>query len=141
MTDIDSTTASIAQAREEVDSKNAYWWEIVEDVCEKEEVFPSAPRICRRQTQHSNTPAESVSEHFKRNVTIPLLDHLHAEMKSSFTKHHKTVLIALCVVPSCLLSMHFEECKSAMTELVKLYEDHFPSVAPVSAELHRWRTK
>ena len=62
-------------------------------------------------------------------------------MKSRFTKHHKTVLIALCVVPSCLLSMHFEECKSAMTELVKLYEGDFLSVASVSAELHCWRTK
>ena len=39
---------------------------------------------CGRQMNQDNIPAESVSDYFKKVLTIPLANHLHSELKSKF---------------------------------------------------------
>ena len=52
-------------------------------------VEPEAPRLCARQRHRSNTiihsdntPAESISTHYRVNLHNPFLDHLIAELNS-----------------------------------------------------------
>ena len=42
------------------------------------------PRTTNRQINRSNVPAESVSEYFKRSITIPFIDFILSKMKSRY---------------------------------------------------------
>ena len=48
----------------------------------KVDVIESKPRTCGRQVHRGNAPATSISEYYKRNITIPLIDHLNTELKN-----------------------------------------------------------
>ena len=49
------------------------------------EVEESRPRIASRQTKRANAPSESIEEHYKRNVAIPFLDHIHSDLVTRFS--------------------------------------------------------
>ena len=37
------------------------------------DVTPNMPRICATQIHRTNTPAENVSEYYRRTITLPVL--------------------------------------------------------------------
>ena len=46
------------------------------------DVTPQKPRVAGRSTQRANAPSESVEEHYIRNVFIPFLDNIIAELET-----------------------------------------------------------
>ena len=56
-------------------------------------------------TLRDNHPADSVSDYYKKAVTIPLLDHLNAELKSRFDTHIICSYKGVSVVPAQMAGM------------------------------------
>ena len=52
---------------------------------ELNEYLPSLPRVCERQCHSSNVPAQTPSEYYRRNLSIPVLDHLLSELETRFS--------------------------------------------------------
>ena len=51
------------------------------------------PRTVGRQKQRDNAPAETTEMHYKRNLIIPVLDHLLVEMESRFFSGQDTAVL------------------------------------------------
>ena len=116
--EIEMVTATIQDVRDHVDTHHAKWFLTVESMCYSVGNVPSLPRRCGKQTHHSNTPADTPSEYYRRSISIPLLDHLISEMKSRFGKHQQTALLGLSIVPSVLVSVPPEDLSSKVQQLV-----------------------
>ena len=63
-------------------------------------------RVVGTQIQRSNTPAESVSDYYKRTITIPLLDHLMCELDYRFDSSKTEVIFnGFVIVPTKLIAI------------------------------------
>ena len=65
---------------------------------------PTAPRAARVQRNRADAPAENPEEAYKRNLVIPLLDHILSEMEARFQSVSASagVLYVLCCRLCCL---------------------------------------
>ena len=55
---------------------------------------PTMPRIVHRQIYRANQPADSVSEYFRRIVSIPFLHHLISQIQMRFSDRNTTLMNA-----------------------------------------------
>ena len=63
------------------------------------------PRLCGRKQRCDNVPAGTPDEYYQRNLTIPLMDHVLMEMKSSFLIPQQSATYRLCFVPATMVFM------------------------------------
>ena len=62
-------------------------------------------RCVTKQTLRDNHPADSVSDYYKKAVTIPLLDHLNSELKSRFDSQTICSYKGVSIVPAQMFGM------------------------------------
>lgn len=139
--EVRTLATSLYQVRENVDSHHSEWFETVTEMCSNVGTTPSLPRICSRQRHRTNTPASSPSEYFKRMITIPILDHLLAELDRRFTSHQVTALQGLYLVPSVLVTKDLPTISKVVIEAGEFYATDLPSVYSLKSEIHSWYTK
>ena len=78
----------------------------------KVDVQPAKPRTARQMRNRANAPAESVQEHFLRNVVIPFLDHVISDLEAHFSPLSVTSSTLLGLVPSVLCSQEVDIAKA-----------------------------
>ena len=78
--------------------------DIVELVC-KVGIKECKPRTSKSQRKRNNIPSESISDYFKKVVTIPLLDYLTVEIEKIFDHASISVYSGLVIVPSKIVSL------------------------------------
>ena len=81
---IDVLCDTLQSVRDDVDTHHCRWMDETKKMCEDIGVELCIPRLCGRQKHRDNVPAGTPDEYYKRNLTIPLLDHVLMEMKSRF---------------------------------------------------------
>ena len=69
---------------EDVDEFHSKWYKKAVTLTEKINITVTMSRVVGNQIHRSNTPAESVSDYYKRTIAIPLLDHLMCELGYRF---------------------------------------------------------
>ena len=75
--------------RNEIDQYNDRWYKKVIELANKLDVIESKPRTCGRQVHRGNAPATSISEYYKRNITIPLKPDFHLQISSEISSSKK----------------------------------------------------
>ena len=83
-------------------------------------------------------PAENPKEYFRRTITIPILDHLLAEMETRFSKHQQTAIYGLYLIPSIMTTKSLREITSKFTELEEMYGEDLPHSSSLQSEVHSW---
>ena len=81
--------------------------DIVEIACEVG-IEKCKPRTSKLQRNLNNIPSESVSDYFKKVVTIPLLDHLTVEIERRFDHSFISVYSGLVIIPSKMVSLVYK---------------------------------
>ncbi|XP_046861621.1 uncharacterized protein LOC124454912 [Xenia sp. Carnegie-2017] len=102
--------------RNEVDVYHANWYSIALTMAEKVGVEEKKPRTCGRQAIRSNVPSESVSDYFKKTITIPLADHLCSELEKRHVIEKSQSPVFIChndVQPGNLLMKAKEDLDEA----------------------------
>ena len=66
---------------------------------------PNAPRVAKRQRHRQNAESDLLRQYYLRNVAIPIMDHLCAELDSQFSEHSKLAVKLLNMLPSVLRRM------------------------------------
>ena len=99
------------------------------------------PRTCARQRNRSNVPAQDACEYYRRDISVPLLDHLISELESRFSSHKQTALLGLYLLPTVLVKKSVEEITPKVCELGEMYCDDLPSTNSLQSELHCWYLK
>ena len=79
--------------------------------------------------------------HYRRTITVPILDHLLAELDRRFSSHQKTTLQGLYLVPSVLVREDLSTVSSVVMKVGELYAVDLPDVSSLSSEIHNWYTK
>ena len=96
---------------------------------------PAAPRILNR----TNAPAETIEQHYKRNISIPVVDKCIDALRFRFGQQQREYLQALSIIPSVLLESDRLEWK--YREMSDIFLLHIEMVYPIEnmhAELHIW---
>uniref|UniRef100_A0A1X7T6Z4 DUF4371 domain-containing protein n=1 Tax=Amphimedon queenslandica TaxID=400682 RepID=A0A1X7T6Z4_AMPQE len=132
--EIDTVIQTVKNVRDNIDRYHSEWFHNVEKMCEVTGTIPSIPRTCRRQTQRSNVPADTLSQYFCRTITIPLVDHLVSQLTARFTQHHKSALLGLSLVPSAMTKMSKEAFTENISKLSDLYSIDLPSPGSMNSE-------
>ena len=118
------------------------WYAVALRLAELVNVCESKPRTCGRQIHRGNTPAENVSEYFKRILTIPLVDHLNRELSERFDQTNLTAYFGLSVILVKMVSLINHPTKKTWKEkfrsFAEFYSDDLPSHMSLDAELDLW---
>ncbi len=141
MREVDNVIEAVNNVRNNIDTYHAEWFLTVCKLLEEVGREPSIPRRCGRQAHRTNIPATTPVEYFRRTITVPVLDHLLSELRSRFSKHQKTALLGLCVVPSLVVSLPSDESTSLIKELRDMYKEDLPSHECTETELQSWKIK
>ena len=78
-------------------------YKTVLEIAKKVRVDENKTRTTERN--RSNIPSESVSDYFKKVVTIPLLNYLKAQLNERFESASVTAYSDLVIIPSKMVSM------------------------------------
>ena len=81
---IEEVNSNYADIRNEIDAWFARLYEKILSLARTIGSNEQRPRVCQRQRNRENTPAETVSTYWKRTVVIPFLDVICSEMKCRF---------------------------------------------------------
>ena len=82
--DIESVKNDLEGTRSQVDRFQEHIYEEALRMGGNVGIEASVPRLAGRQQHRSNNPADTPIEYYKRNLTIPLLDHIISELDNRF---------------------------------------------------------
>ena len=99
-------------------------------------------RTSKLHRNHNNIPSESISDYFKKVLTIPLLDHLTAEIERRFYHGSISVYSGLVNFPSKMVSLIYKNVKwrEKFCVFAYLFIDDFPCPKALEAEMELWQT-
>ena len=107
-------------------------------IVELVQCIEARPRVCSRQRNRDNTPAESVAEYWKRTVAIPFLDIVCSEIKCRFSKEKRAHYELCALIPQVIITKSSED----MHELANVLEEKWNHLLPIASafesELSRW---
>ena len=81
-------------------------YRIILEIANKVSISETKPRTATFQKNPNNVPSESLSDYFKKVVTIPLLDHLLTQLNVRFDSASVIVYGGLVIVPVKMLSLY-----------------------------------
>ncbi|XP_068735595.1 uncharacterized protein [Montipora capricornis] len=124
-----------------VQENRAKWFQKACQIAEKLDITVQKPRTCQVQRNRANNPAETVEDHYRRNLTIPLGDHLINELETRFgSGDQETAVQCLFAVPSMLLASK-ETWRTSFDRFSTFHEDSLPSPLSLDAEMTLWQRK
>ncbi|XP_028394498.1 52 kDa repressor of the inhibitor of the protein kinase-like [Dendronephthya gigantea] len=109
----------------------------------KVNIEESKLRTVGRQTTRANHPYKTVSEYYKRIITIPLIDHLNSSLQARFDTDSVNVYKGLSIVPTKLLSLSSKgiDWKENFKIVANFYYDDLPNpLALLSLWDTYWKT-
>ena len=139
--DIDVVLTSLREGRNTIDQQHDAWFQEIELMCRSVDVVPSIPRRCGRQLHRNNIPADDPRTYYRRCISVPLVDHLLAELETRFSPHHRVALLGLCLIPSALVTLPDPDVKIHLAKLVDLYEEDLAFPESVSHQMVSWKIK
>ena len=104
--------------------------------CVEEE---SRPRLAGQQQHHSNIPSGSISNHYKVNVTIPVLDHIINQLDTRFDSYSTSIINeSTKILPSEIFNKSEKMTKMEICNLLEYYYDDLASPMSMDIELDMW---
>ena len=110
-------------------------------IAEKLGITVKKPRTCHVQRNCANTPAETIEDHYRRNLTIPLVGHLINELENGFgSGDQETAVQCLFAVPSMLVASK-ETWMTSFGQFSTFHKDSLPSPLDLDAKMTLWQRK
>jgi len=92
-----NVTDDLQDIRDTIEDIRTKWFDLAVTTAANVGVVPSIPRWTNQQRRRDNVPAQTLSDHHKRAVAIPLLDHPQSEMKTYFNPTNDAVVSSLAL--------------------------------------------
>ena len=98
------------------------------------------PRTSKLQRNRNTIPSESISDYFKKVVTIPLLDYLTVEIERRFDHGSISVYSGLVIVASKMVFLVYKivNWTGKFNLLADIFKYDFPCPKALEAELDLW---
>ena len=98
-------------------------------------LFCTWQEICALQRKRPNVPAETIEEWYRKNVTIPFIDHIISEVDAQFSSLAKTASKLLGLVPSVLCQTSSYD----LSDTLQLYSCDLPEPQLFDQEYQQWK--
>ena len=122
--------------REEIDHRHKFWYEEAVSLAETVGTVPSKPRIASVQQNRSNTPSDTVSEYYRRILSIPFMDHLITQISARFCDRNVAALDGFFGLPSEVVC--YKDWRPKFRRYLSLYESDLPEPHYIECELDMW---
>ena len=96
---------ALKQARISVEQKHHAYFNRAKELGEAVGTVPEKRRTCKKQTLRSNPGTNEPEEYYRITLTVPIIDHIIAELDERFNKNSFTVVNAFSVIPSIMVEM------------------------------------
>ena len=141
-TDIESVKSVLKGCRSNVHVFHERLYQEAVQIGELVEVTESSPRLAGRQQHRSDICADTTTEYYKLNLTIPLLDHIINELDDRFDPDSSAVLREFIQLLPVAVFKRSDQLRSVdFARVLQLYEDDIPSSSSLDVELHLWQAK
>ena len=105
-------------------------------------VMESAPRQASRQQHRQNIPSDTITDYYKCNFTIPILDHLISELAVRFNDDSAQYVVEFMrLLPAEVVNKSSQLQPEDFNNLLQLYKEDLPSVRSFDVELDLWQNK
>lgn len=91
--DIQSVKTTLKNVRYQIDHFHNQVYQEAISLGQTVHVIETGPRMASRQQHRQNIPSVTICEYYKRNFTIPFLDHLNSELDSRFDDYSSQRLV------------------------------------------------
>ena len=123
--------------RRNVDIKHNELYSAAVVVAKKTNISVEKPRTCNTQLYRSNHPSESVSDYYKKVLTIPFLDNLIVAMEERFTPKSLGLYSGFNILPAVMLKT--EDWKVLFKPFLDEYFSTMGHFGSIDAELDLWQ--
>ena len=134
---IESLKSLIISKRSNVDQFHNNCYKSVLELAKKVKVDEIKPRTAAIQRNRNNIPSESVSDYFKKVVTMLLLDYLTTQLNERFDSASVMAYRGLVIIPSKMISVVHKKVpwKEKFRQFAKFHESDLPYYKALNAEL------
>ena len=98
------------------------------------------PQICMVQTTRENYPVATGRDYYRLKLTIPLLDHLIAQIEFRFPSEMCNLYNGFYIISGIFLMCKDIDWKTEFMKFVSAYKDDMPNYRSMYAELGLWET-
>ena len=139
---IESVKSTLKAVRSRVDSFHSLTYQQAVMLGQSVDVEETAPRQALRQRHRQNIPSSSVSEYYKRNLTIPILDHLISELDNRFDVQCSENLLEFTkLLPFEVVNATSLLVPDDFSNILRVYGSYLPSTSSFDTELDIWQNK
>ena len=127
---------SAVKIRNSVDATHDAWYDEALQLAKEVDIEESKPCPTPR-----NKPSKTISDYYKIDVTISLLDHLQSSLDRRFDLDSINVYKGLSIVPVKMLSLIKKgiDWKEQFKTAANFYHDDLPNPLALDAELFQWQ--
>jgi hypothetical protein len=105
-------------------------------IANKNKITINKPRTSGRQRRRANAAAETVEQHFRINIFIPLVDHIIKHLNERFPDDIKPMLYGFYLLPWYFRNLTDDIVGSIVDE----YQNDIPYPDDLPQEVSRWKT-
>jgi hypothetical protein len=116
-----------------------YYNEVLE-LANSVKVKEKFPQICMVQTTCENYPVATGRDYYRVKLTIPLLDHLIAQIEFRFPSEMCNLYNGFYIISGIFLMCKDIDWKTEFMKFVSAYKDYMPNYRSMYAELGLWET-
>ena len=128
--------AILKRLRQEIDPRYLCWYEEVVSLAATVGTSPKKPRTASIQRNRSNIPSDTVSEYYRRNITIPFMDHLISQISTRFCDRNIVALDGFYGLPCEVVCG--KEWKPKFRRYLSMYKNDLPEPRYIDSELDMW---
>lgn len=139
---IDGIILTLSGKRSNCESDFSQLFEQSKTLMNKLDIDLKLPRIAKRQTQRSNTSAQSPEEYYRRVLYIPLLESISENLQSRFLNAKtKTTFILMLLIPSNILNISNDKKQKLLQAVTNNYAYLNINILEFQGEIELWKTK
>ena len=125
--------------REEIENNHQSYFDKASDLAARIGSEISAPRRCGRQRHRGNVPATTAIEYYRREVTVPFIDHLIGELNNRFFNGQEIIVPkASSLIPAQVIAK--DNWRIMAREFMREYGADMPAPLSFRAEMDLWET-
>lgn len=135
---IEEVNLAYADIRNEIDAWLTSLDEKISTLATQMGTTEQRTRVCARQRNRENTPAETAQDYWKRTVAIPFLDTICSEMRCRFSDDKRAHFEHCSLIPEVIISKNSEVVIETAKILHAKWEYVLPEPSTFESEIVRW---
>lgn len=128
--------ATIKRSRKDIDEMHSEWYAEGVEIPNQLGIVPCKPRTVDIQIYRCNVPSASISEYYKRAITIPFLDHLQSQVEVRFSQKNIDLLYANFAFPHRVVND--SDWDKKFYSFLSTCNDDLPEPKHLTLELKMW---